>query len=49
MNRNTLLAESGLNITSFGEDLAGGLYVFPEQVGSTHWFRRDSLPIAGHS
>ena len=31
--RNILLVESGLNITSFGEDLAGNLYILSREGG----------------
>jgi glucose/arabinose dehydrogenase len=33
VNRNLLLVESGLNITSFGEDLSGNLYILSSQGG----------------
>ena len=33
VTHNTLLAESGLSITSFGEDLAGNLYILSREGG----------------
>ena len=33
VTQNILLVESGLNITSFGEDLAGNLYILSREGG----------------